>query len=375
MDIQMVDLRRQNQRLRPELDRAIGEVIDEAHFINGPQVKRFADRLAEYLSVPYVVPCGNGTDALQIALMALDLRPGDEVIVPAFTYVAAAEVVALLGLIPVWVDVDPETFTINPGLVEGAFSGKTRAIVAVNLFGQCANLEPLRRIADDNGVYLIEDNAQSLGADYRFADGQVRKAGTVGHIGTTSFFPSKPLACFGDGGALMTSDKRWAERAKMIATHGQRVKYHHELLGCNSRLDTLQAAILEVKLPHLAEFNAARQSVAARYHAALADDPRWITPVERSYSTHLYHQYTLRVKAGQRDGLREYLKTKGVPSMVYYPLPMQKQEAFYGFARKGSTLGVAEELANSVLSLPIHTEMTDEEVAYIIDMLKHYGRE
>ena len=375
MDIQMVDLRRQNQRLRPELDRAIGEVIDEAHFINGPQVKRFADRLAEYLSVPYVVPCGNGTDALQIALMALDLRPGDEVIVPAFTYVAAAEVVALLGLIPVWVDVDPETFTINPGLVEGAFSGKTRAIVAVNLFGQCANLEPLRRIADDNGVYLIEDNAQSLGADYRFADGQVRKAGTVGHIGTTSFVPSKPLACFGDGGALMTSDKRWAERAKMIATHGQRVKYHHELLGCNSRLDTLQAAILEVKLPHLAEFNAARQSVAARYHAALADDPRWITPVERSYSTHLYHQYTLRVKAGQRDDLREYLKTKGVPSMVYYPLPMQKQEAFYGFARKGSTLGVAEELANSVLSLPIHTEMTDEEVAYIIDMLKHYGRE
>ena len=370
--IQMVDLRRQYLRLRPDIDRAISEVVGDTHFINGPQVRRFAESLESYLRVPHVVTCGNGTDALQIALMALDLRPGDEVIVPAFTYVAAAEVVALLGLIPVWVDVDPTTFTINPSLVEGAISGKTKAIVAVHLFGQCADMEPLMRIANENGLYLIEDNAQSLGADYRFPDGHTQKAGTIGHIGTTSFFPSKPLACFGDGGALMTADDYLAERARMIASHGQKVKYHHQILGCNSRLDTLQAAVLEVKLPHLAEFNAARQAVAARYDEALSGDPRWITPRKMDYSTHLYHQYTLRINNGRRDGLRDYLKSQGIPSMVYYPLPMQKQEAFYGFARKGSTLDVADHLSETVLSLPIHTEMTDEEVSYIIDTIKRY---
>ena len=370
--IQMVDLRRQYLRLRPDIDRAISEVVGDAHFINGPQVRRFAESLESYLEVPHVVTCGNGTDALQIALMALDLRPGDEVIVPAFTYVAAAEVVALLGLIPVWVDVDPATFTINPSLVEGAISGKTKAIVAVHLFGQCADMEPLMRIANENGLYLIEDNAQSLGADYRFPDGHTQKAGTIGHIGTTSFFPSKPLACFGDGGALMTADDYWAERARMIASHGQKVKYHHQILGCNSRLDTLQAAVLEVKLPHLAEFNAARQAVAARYAEALRDDSRWIIPQRAGYSSHLYHQYTLRINDRQRDGLRDFLTSKGIPSMIYYPLPMQKQEAFYGFARKGSTLDVADSLSETVLSLPIHTEMTDEEVLYIIDTIKRY---
>ena len=359
--IQMVDLRRQYLRLRPDIDRAISEVVGDTHFINGPQVKRFAESLESYLRVSHVVTCGNGTDALQIALMALDLRPGDEVIVPAFTYVAAAEVVALLGLIPVWVDVDPTTFTINPSLVEGAISEKTKAIVAVHLFGQCADMEPLMRIANENGLYLIEDNAQSLGADYRFPDGHTQKAGTIGHIGTTSFFPSKPLACY-----------YLAERARMIASHGQKVKYHHQILGCNSRLDTLQAAVLEVKLPHLAEFNAARQAVAARYDEALSGDPRWITPRKMDYSTHLYHQYTLRINNGRRDGLRDYLKSQGIPSMVYYPLPMQKQEAFYGFARKGSTLDVADHLSETVLSLPIHTEMTDEEVSYIIDTIKRY---
>lgn len=372
--IQMVDLRRQYLRLRPEIDRAISEVIDDAHFINGPQVRRFSESLENYLEVPHVVTCGNGTDALQIALMTLDLRPGDEVIVPAFTYVAAAEVVALLGLIPVWVDVDPETFTINPNLVEGAISDKTKAIVAVHLFGQCADMEPLMRIANEYGLFLVEDNAQSLGADYRFADGHTRKAGTIGHVGTTSFFPSKPLACFGDGGALIMSDDYWAERARMIASHGQKVKYHHQILGCNSRLDTLQAAVLEVKLPHLAEFNAARQAVASRYDEALANDPRWIIPKRADYSTHLYHQYTLRVNDGKRDSLREYLKAQGIPSMVYYPLPLQRQEAFYGFARNGSSLDVAERLAGSVLSLPIHTEMTDEEVSYIIDTIRRYER-
>ena len=233
-------------------------------------------------------------------------------------------------------------------------------------------MEPLMRIANENGLYLIEDNAQSLGADYRFPDGHTQKAGTIGHIGTTSFFPSKPLACFGDGGALMTADDYLAERARMIASHGQKVKYHHQILGCNSRLDTLQAAVLEVKLPHLAEFNAARQAVAARYDEALSGDPRWITPRKMDYSTHLYHQYTLRINNGRRDGLRDYLKSQGIPSMVYYPLPMQKQEAFYGFARKGSTLDVADHLSETVLSLPIHTEMTDEEVSYIIDTIKRY---
>lgn len=370
----MVDLHRQYLRLKPEIDVAMQKVIDSSAFINGPEVKDFAAELAGYMNVKHVVPCGNGTDALQIALMALDLRPGDEVIVPAFTYVAAAEVVALLGLIPVWVDVNPETFNINPSLIEGAISPRTKAIVAVHLFGQCCDMKPIMAVAEQYGLYVVEDNAQSMGSSYIFPDGTKKMAGTIGHIGTTSFFPSKPLACYGDGGAMMTSDDRLAERMRMIASHGQQIKYHHKILGCNSRLDTLQAAVLRTKLPHLDEFNGARISVAERYNASLGGNPMWEIPSVSPFSTHVYHQYTLKVKDGLRNELQDYLKSKGIPSMVYYPLPLQKQEAFYGFARKGCSLQVADKLTQQVLSLPIHTEMTDEEVDYIIETICNYGQ-
>lgn len=372
--IQMVDLHRQYLRLRPELDLAMQEVIDSCAFINGPQVQRFASHLSSYLDVPSVIPCGNGTDALQIALMALDLKPGDEVIVPAFTYVAAAEVVSLLGLIPVWVDVDEKTFNINPWMIESAISPKTRAIVVVHLFGQCCDMEKIIQIAEQNHLYVVEDNAQSLGAEILFADGSRRKAGTIAHIGTTSFFPSKPLACYGDGGAVMTADERLAERIRMIANHGQQQKYHHKIIGCNSRLDTLQAAVLDTKLPHLDAFAEARRQVAERYDEAFGNDPRWQIPVRASYSTHVYHQYTLQVADGQRDGLQQYLREKGIPSMIYYPLPLHKQAAFYGFSRIGSVLSASEKLVQSVLSLPIHTEMAPEEVDYIIETVCNYGK-
>lgn len=372
--IQMVDLHRQYLRLRPELDLAMQEVIDSCAFINGPRVQRFASHLSSYLDVPSVIPCGNGTDALQIALMALDLKPGDEVIVPAFTYVAAAEVVSLLGLIPVWVDVDEKTFNINPWMIESAISPKTRAIVVVHLFGQCCDMEKIIQIAEQNHLYVVEDNAQSLGAEVLFADGSRRKAGTIAHIGTTSFFPSKPLACYGDGGAVMTADERLAERIRMIANHGQQQKYHHKIIGCNSRLDTLQAAVLDTKLPHLDAFAEARRQVAERYDEAFGNDPRWQIPVRASYSTHVYHQYTLQVADGQRDGLQQYLREKGIPSMIYYPLPLHKQAAFYGFSRIGSVLSASEKLVQSVLSLPIHTEMAPEEVDYIIETVCNYGK-
>lgn len=372
--IQMVDLHRQYLRLRSELDLAMQEVIDSCAFINGPQVQRFASHLSSYLDVPSVIPCGNGTDALQIALMALDLKPGDEVIVPAFTYVAAAEVVSLLGLIPVWVDVDEKTFNINPWMIESAISPKTRAIVVVHLFGQCCDMEKIIQIAEQNHLYVVEDNAQSLGAEVLFADGSRRKAGTIAHIGTTSFFPSKPLACYGDGGAVMTADERLAERIRMIANHGQQQKYHHKIIGCNSRLDTLQAAVLDTKLPHLDAFAEARRQVAERYDVAFGNDPRWQIPVRASYSTHVYHQYTLQVADGQRDGLQQYLREKGIPSMIYYPLPLHKQAAFYGFSRIGSVLSASEKLVQSVLSLPIHTEMAPEEVDYIIETVCNYGK-
>ncbi len=372
--ILMNDLHRQYLRLRPEMDRAMQEVMDACAFINGPQVGRFASHLSSFLDVPHVIPCGNGTDALQIALMAFDLKPGDEVIVPAFGYVAAAEAVSLLGLIPVWVDVDEKTFNLNPWMIESAISPKTRAIVAVHLFGQCCDMEKILRIAEENRLYVVEDNAQSLGAEVLFADGSRRKAGTAAHIGTTSFFPSKPLACYGDGGAVMTSDGRLAERVRMIANHGQQQKYHHKLIGCNSRLDTLQAAVLDVKLPHLAEFAEARRQVARRYDEAFGGDSRWQVPSKASCSTHVYHQYTLQVADGKRDDLQRHLMERGIPSMVYYPLPLHKQVAFYGISRIGSALNVSEELVRSVLSLPIHTEMTGEEVDYVIETVRSYGK-
>lgn len=374
--IQMVDLQGQYHRLKGEIDAAMQDVIENSAFINGPQVKTFGDHLAQYLDIPYVIPCGNGTDALQIALMALDLHPGDEVIVPAFTYVAAAEVIALLGLTPVLVDVDPDTYNINPRMIMRAMSDKTKAIIVVHLFGQSCDMEPIMRIAGTFHLYLIEDNAQSIGAEYTFHNKRVMKTGAMGHLNTTSFFPSKPLACFGDGGAVMTSDEELAQRVRMIASHGQERKYHHKLVGCNSRLDTLQAAILDVKLKHIDEFTQARQAVAARYDEALASCKGLILPKKSDFSTHVYHQYTVQLNpeyypdtAKYRESLQASLKEKGIPTMVYYPLPLQAQEAYKWMVRTPVTLNEAARLSQCVLSLPIHTEMTKEEQEYIIDTI------
>lgn len=376
----MVDLHGQYHRLKEEIDTVMQTVIESSAFINGPQVKTFGDHLAGYLEIPYVIPCGNGTDALQIALMALELQPGDEVIVPAFTYVAAAEVIALLGLTPVLVDVDPQTFNLDPQKIEGAISRNTKAIIAVHLFGQSCDMEPILQLAKRYHLYVIEDNAQSIGAEYIFADGHVKKTGTMGVIGTTSFFPSKPLACYGDGGALMTSDEILAKRIRMIANHGQERKYHHKLIGCNSRLDTLQAAVLDVKLKHIDEFTEARRVVAGRYDEALASCDLLIIPKRSAFSTHVYHQYTIQLKsaagfsemAKQRELLQSYLKEKGIPSMVYYPLPLQAQDAYKWMARTPGCIDESARLSKCVLSLPIHTEMSKEEQEYIIDAIVNF---
>lgn len=376
----MVDLHGQYHRLKEEIDTAMQTVIESSAFINGPQVKTFGDHLAGYLEIPYVIPCGNGTDALQIALMALELQPGDEVIVPAFTYVAAAEVIALLGLTPVLVDVDPQTFNLDPQKIEGAISRNTKAIIAVHLFGQSCDMEPILQLAKRYHLYVIEDNAQSIGAEYTFADGHVKKTGTMGVIGTTSFFPSKPLACYGDGGALMTSDEILAKRIRMIANHGQERKYHHKLIGCNSRLDTLQAAVLDVKLKHIDEFTEARRVVAGRYDEALASCDLLIIPKRSAFSTHVYHQYTIQLKsaagfsemAKQRELLQSYLKEKGIPSMVYYPLPLQAQDAYKWMARTPGCIDESARLSKCVLSLPIHTEISKEEQEYIIDVIVNF---
>lgn len=368
--IQMVDLRGQYERLRGEVDPAMQVVKDSCAFINGPQVKEFCANLAAYLSVPYVIPCGNGTDALHIALMALELNPGDEVIVPAFTYIAAAEAALALGLVPVLVDVCPESFNIDPTKIEAAISERTRAIIAVHLFGQCCDMEPIMEIAHRHHLYVVEDNAQSVGATYGFSDGSVKMAGTIADIGTTSFFPSKPLACYGDGGAMFTSSERLAERLRMIASHGQRVKYHHSIVGCNSRLDTLQAAILDVKLRHLEQFTEARRLVAARYDEALSTVDSLLLPTKSAFSSHVYHQYTLRVDPERRGDIQAALKERGIPTMIYYPLPLHQQEVMIGRCRTAGDLDVATMLSRSVLSLPIHTEMGEEEQAYIIESIK-----
>lgn len=368
--IQMVDLHGQYLRLKEEIDAAIQSVIDSSAFINGGPVKSFAVHLAEYLNVPYVVPCGNGTDALQIALMALELEPGDEVIVPAFTYIAAVEVVAMLGMTPVLVDVDPRTYNIDVSKIESAITYQTKAIIAVHLFGQTCDMEPIMGLAKKYHLYVIEDNAQSMGADYRFFDGRQQKAGTIANIGTTSFFPSKPLACYGDGGALYTSDEVLAEKARMIANHGQVAKYHHKMIGCNSRLDTLQAAILEVKLKHIADFAEARIRAAEFYDRAFVGFKELLVPIRALYTTHVFHQYTVRIRNGKRNFVQHYLKEQGVPSMIYYPLPVQAQEAYKMVAYSSGDLAESVKLCNEVLSLPMHTELAESEQQYVVDKIK-----
>ncbi len=369
--IQMVDLQKQYQRIKTEVDTAVQSVIAGGAYINGPQVKEFTAQFGEYLDVPYVIPCANGTDALQIALMALSLKPGDEVIVPAFTYAAAAEAIALLGLVPIPVDVDAKTFNIDPSKIELAISRQTKAMIVVHLFGQVCDMESIQAIAKKYKLFLIEDNAQSTGAEYIFKDGSRKKAGTIGDIGTTSFFPTKPLACFGDGGAIMTSNPELAERCRMITLHGQNQKYHHKIIGCNSRLDTIQAAVLSVKLRYMDVFTASRVEKAKLYDEHLGFVSDVATPFRVGYSTHVYHQYTLLIQNGKRDELQAWLKDKGVPSFVYYPLPLHQQEAFRWCIRMSMELTESEKLCKSVLSLPIHSELTEEEQLYIIDTVKN----
>ena len=372
MKIQMCDLIGQYKKIQPEVDAAMSQVINNSTFIYGPQVKEFKANLEQYTGTKHVVPCGNGTDALQIALMALDLQPGDEVIVPAFTYVAAAEVIGLLRLVPVMVDVDYNSFNITLSDVEKGVSEKTKAIIPVHLFGQSCPMEEIMDFAQKHSLFVIEDNAQSLGAHYRFSDGSTKQTGTIGHVGCTSFFPTKNLGCFGDGGAMMTEDDVLAERLRMITVHGQSIKYHHEILGCNSRLDTLQAAILNVKLQHLDEYSQARQRAAKIYSEELAGIDGITLPVEMPYSTHVYHQYTLKVKNGKRNALKTHLAEQGVPSMIYYPLPLNEQNAFKSITRAACSLEISKELTETVLSLPMHTELTEDQQNYIINSVKSF---
>ncbi|MBS9525686.1 DegT/DnrJ/EryC1/StrS family aminotransferase [Litoribacter alkaliphilus] len=370
--IQMVDLKSQYEKIRDEVNDAIQEVIDQTAFINGPQVKDFAKELAEFNQVKHVIPCANGTDALQIAMMALGFQPGEEVIVPTFTYVATVEVIALLGLKPVFIDVTPDTFELRVDQLESSLTSKTVGIVPVHLYGQCSNMEAILEFASKHGLKVIEDTAQAIGADYTFSDGRVAKAGTMGDVGTTSFFPSKNLGCFGDGGAMFTNDDELAGRLQMIANHGQKKKYYHDSIGVNSRLDTLQAGILRVKLKHLNRYSKSRNEVADKYDKAFSNLPHIQTPVRAKNSTHVFHQYTIQVNNGKRDELKAYLQEKGVPSMVYYPVPLHQQTAYLEFGYKLGDFPIAEELCSKVLSLPIHTEMKGEEQDYIINALKSF---
>lgn len=368
----MLDLRAQHTELQPALDDALRQTLDESAFIQGPAVHLFAEELSHYLGGVHVVPCANGTDALQLALMSLQLPAGAEVIVPAFTYVATLEAAAVLGLRPVPADVLPDTFNLDPQAVEAALTPRTGAIVAVHLFGQCANLEALRAMATTHSVALIEDNAQAIGASYTTRAGHCWLAGTVGEVGTTSFFPSKNLGALGDGGALFTADANRAAYLRQLANHGQTRKYHHEYIGLNSRLDTLQAALLRVKLPHLPRWTTARQQIAVRYDAAFTNIEGLQIPARDPHSTHVFHQYTLTVDEGdmlplgnRRDLLQQYLQKRGVPSVVYYPLPNHLQPAYSYLGLQAGQYPVAERLCRTVLSLPIHPTLASEQVEYI----------
>jgi UDP-2-acetamido-2-deoxy-ribo-hexuluronate aminotransferase len=372
MTIQMVDLKSQYLKIKDEIDSALINCVESTRYIKGPEVKLFEENLGKYLGVNHVISCGNGTDALQIAFMALDLQPGNEVIVPAFTYVATAEAIALLKLIPVMVDVDPDTFNIDVNAIEKAITPKTKAIVPVHLYGQTADMEPLMKLAEKHNLFVIEDNAQALGAETIFSDGTVKKTGTIGHIGCNSFFPTKNLGTFGDGGALTTNDEKLAERCRMISTHGQKQKYYHETIGCNSRLDTIHAAILNVKLKYLNDYIAARQKAAEYYYENL-NEPDWLVlPQKATYANHSFNQFTITVKNGKRDALQEYLKQNGIPSIIYYPLPLYKQPAFQQYSPAGFKLENTEMLCNSVLSIPMHTELTEEIQDKIIQTIKDY---
>ncbi len=370
--IQMVDLKRQYCRLKNEIDLAMQTVVESGAFINGPQVKQFADELSRFLACKAVIPCANGTDALQIAMMTCGFKPGDEVIVPAFTYVATVEVIALLGLKPVFIDVNKHDFNLDVLHLQKALTKKTVGIVAVHLYGQCANMEEINLFAKHHNLLVIEDTAQAIGAEYTFKNGSSSYAGTLGDIGTTSFFPSKNLGCFGDGGAILTNNKTLGVKAKMIANHGQSKKYIHDEVGVNSRLDTLQAALLIVKLKELMNFTERRRKVAYAYDTELSKIQDIIIPHRNINSTHVFHQYTIQVRNGKRDELKLFLEELGIPSMIYYPIPVHLQKAYSTYGYKAGDFPVSESLCEKVLSLPIHTEMTEEVQEYIIENIKAY---
>lgn len=374
MKIEMVDLKGQYLNIKEEIDQATLSVIRDAQYINGPEVSKFTNELSQYLDGAYVIPCANGTDALQIALMALDLKPGDEVIVPSFTYVATAEVIGLLKLTPVMVDVDSSSFNITVESIKLAITPRTKAIVPVHLFGQCADMEPILALAREYGLYVIEDTAQAIGAAYTFKDGVKKKAGTMGHIGCTSFFPSKNLGCYGDGGAIFTIDSELANKIQMISNHGQEKKYVHKYIGVNSRLDTIQAAILRIKLRHLDNYSSARRSAAEKYDKLLKDIQDLIIPIRSNNSNHVFHQYTLKVSGGKRDALKKYLEDAGIPAMIYYPISLNEQEAYQSIGLVVGDLSVTRNLCSSVLSIPMHTELSDVQIEYITSSIINFFR-
>ncbi len=368
--VQMVDTKTQYQKIKAEVDSAVVQVMESSAFINGKAVQDFAANLSSYLGVKHTIPCANGTDALQIALMALGLQPGDEVITPSFTFIATTEVIALLHLTPVFVEADPNTFCIDPADLEKVITPKTKAIVPVHLYGQAAPMEEIMAIAKKHNLFVIEDNAQAIGCDYTFSDGSKKKAGTIGHIGATSFYPSKNLGAFGDGGAIFTNDDDLATKLKMIANHGQSRRYYHDIVGCNSRLDTIQAAILNIKLKHLDEYNAARRKAADFYDKAFAGHPKITTPFRAAYSKHVFHQYTLLIEDGDnsaalRNGVNEFLASHKIPSMIYYPVPGHRQKMFEHFNVASKSLPVTDWLTERVISLPIHTELDEEQLLSI----------
>ena len=378
--IQMVDLKGQYTKIKEEVDRSVLEVIDSTAYINGPRVHEFQKNLENYLDVKHVIPCANGTDALQIAMMGLGLKPGDEVITADFTFAATVEVIALLNLTPVLVDVDPVTFNIDIEAIKKAITPNTKAIVPVHLFGMCANMEAIMEIAEANDLFVIEDNAQGIGANYTYSDGRKVKSGTIGHVASTSFFPSKNLGCYGDGGAIFTNDDDLAHTIRGIVNHGMYVRYHHDVVGVNSRLDSVQAAILDIKLKHLDDYNRARQAAARKYNAAFAGEGHIVTPSGLSQCSgicntcdcHVFHQYTLRILKGDRDELVKVLNESGIPCGVYYPIPLHRQKAYLDPRYKEEDFAVTNQLVKEVISLPMHTELDDEQIEFITSTVKNF---
>ncbi|MEC4112900.1 DegT/DnrJ/EryC1/StrS family aminotransferase [Myroides pelagicus] len=371
--IQMVDLKSQYEGIKEEVNKSLQEILESSAFINGPQVHAFQASLEQYLGVKHVIPCANGTDALQIAMMGLGLKPGDEVITADFTFAATVEVIGLLQLTPVLVDVDADTFNISIDALKKAITPKTKAIVPVHLFGQVANMEEIMKVAKEHNLYVIEDNAQGIGATYTYTDGSKAKTGTIGHVGATSFFPSKNLGCYGDGGAIFTNDDELAHILRGIVNHGMYERYHHDVIGVNSRLDSMQAAVLNAKLPRLDMYNAARRNAAKQYSTALANHPNVVTPkIEGDEYSHVFHQYTLRIVGADRNALMAHLQAKGIPCAIYYPIPLHSQKAYLDVRYKEEDFTVTNQLVQEVLSLPMHSELDEEQIQFITDEIKAF---